>query len=130
MNQIKSAVLVGFLFVLVAGCGRQGSGGSGNQESGGSSAIEDVGGRTSAHCRLDGDCDSGLDPICLRDSTLPDGYCTSDCVLNDDCDGESICVFFDDEDRTGLCMRMCRGDDDCESDQECFAITGASVCGV
>ena len=108
----------------VAACSSSGRGDHSEQ---GASAIEQSGdGRTSGHCRLDQDCDSGLDPICLRDATLPNGYCTSECVLDVDCDGESVWVYFDDVDRPGLCTRVCRRDG--ETDQGCFAITGASIC--
>lgn len=124
MNTIRNLFI--FLPFVVSACVGEREGDSENQ----SSAMEagESGGRTSDHCKLDGDCDSGLEPICLRDATLPAGYCTSECVLNDDCDGESVCVYFDEDDRSGICSRMCRADGDCESDQACFAITGASVC--
>jgi hypothetical protein len=123
--------LISFVLCVGAmtGCGHQDSD-SDSVSSGISEAGDDTAGRTSGHCKLDGDCDGGLEPVCLRDSTLPQGYCTSECVLTEDCDGESVCVYFEDEDRSGICMRTCRGEDDCESDQICTAVIGASVCGL
>ncbi|MGK0361502.1 MAG: hypothetical protein ACI9U2_003820 [Bradymonadia bacterium] len=61
------------------------------------------------------DCAGSFD--CLDDASIPNGYCSRECVRDGDCGAGGSCVRFDDGDQ--LCARSCVFLDDCRDGYGC-----------